>query len=123
MTPVVYSTQNGSNVLIVGGSEFELAETVGVVLGLTEGVVLLGGTVGMEVGRTEGMVLGWAKGAVLGETEGSLLAKWKDLSNKRHGTRAASERARQKILQLQKRLEHLQARGDDEAFFAQNDLD
>ena len=58
-----------------------------------------------------------------GETEASLLATWKVLRGKHRGTSVASERTRQKLLQHQKRLEYLQARGDDEAFFAQNDLD
>lgn len=58
-----------------------------------------------------------------GETEASLLVTWKDLREKRRGASEASERTQQKLLQLQKRLEYLQARGDDDAFFAQNDLD
>ena len=58
-----------------------------------------------------------------GETEASLLAKWNSLQSKRRATKVASERARQKIASQQQRLERLQAAGDDEAFFAQNDLD
>jgi len=57
-----------------------------------------------------------------GETEASLLEKWNTLQTKRRLLTAAWERASQKVVGLQQRLERLQAAGDDDVFFAQNDL-
>lgn len=57
-----------------------------------------------------------------GETEESLLAKYKDLKAQQTRKEKLLERAHGKVKNLQQRLDHLQATGDDDAFFAQNDL-
>jgi pSer/pThr/pTyr-binding forkhead associated (FHA) protein len=58
-----------------------------------------------------------------GETEQSLTSKWKADRDLIEAARVELDDAKLKALKIERRLETLQATGDEEAFFAQNDLD
>jgi pSer/pThr/pTyr-binding forkhead associated (FHA) protein len=58
-----------------------------------------------------------------GETEQSLTSKWKTDHELIEAARVELEDAKLKAFKIERRLETLQATGDEEAFFVQNDLD
>jgi hypothetical protein len=58
-----------------------------------------------------------------GETEQSLTAKWEVDRKLLKAARVELEDTKLKAIQIERRLETLQATGDEEAFFVQNDLD
>jgi len=57
-----------------------------------------------------------------GETEGSLKLKWKELQQRAKTKQLALDKSSQRVERFQQRLDRLKADGDDEAFFAKNDL-